>query len=61
MLIKTSLNPVDAVNGFVYEKVELVPGLSQPNDVRLDVSMRPQRCSRGACSGCGRRDSTYDT
>jgi transposase len=61
MLIKTLLNRVQPVKGFVYDKVELVPDLSQPDDVRLDVTMRARRGSRGVCSGCGRRGATYDT
>lgn len=61
MLIKTLLNRVQPVKGFVYDKVQLVPDISQPDDVRLEVSMRPRRRSRGVCSGCGRRGPTYDT
>ena len=61
MRIKTLLNRVQPVKGFVYDKVELVPDLSQPDDVRLDVTMRARRGSRGVCSSCGRRGPTYDT
>jgi transposase len=61
MLIKTLLNRVHPVKGFVYEKVELVADARQPNEVHLAVSMRSRRRSRGVCSGCGRRGATYDT
>lgn len=61
MLIKTLLNRVQPVKGFVYDKVQLVPDPTQPDAIRLDVTMRPRRRSRGVCSGCGRRGPTYDT
>lgn len=61
MLIKTLLNRVQPVKGFVYDKVQLVADPSQPDAIRLDVTMRPRRRSRGVCSGCGRRGPTYDT
>lgn len=61
MLIKTMLNRVHAVKGFVYGKIELVADRSLPNGVHLAVWMRPRRRSRGVCSGCGRRGPTYDT
>ena len=61
MLIKTLLNRVHPVKGFVYDKVQLAADPSQPDAIRLDVMMRPRRGSRGVCSGCGRRGATYDT
>jgi len=61
MLIKTVLNRVHPVKGFVYEKVNMVPDAARPNEVRLDVRVRPRRGSRGTCSGCGRRGPGYDT
>jgi transposase len=60
MLIKTLLNRVHPVKGFVYEKDQLVKDRTQPNGCRLDVQVRPRRGSRGICCGCGRRGSTYD-
>ena len=47
--------------GFVYDKVQLAADSSQADAIRLDVTMRPRRGSRGVCSGCGRRGATYDT
>jgi transposase len=61
MLIKTLLNRVQPVKGFVYDKVQLVPDAGQADAIRLDVTVRPRRRSRGVCSGCGRRGPTYDT
>jgi len=60
MLLKTVLNRVHRVKGFVYEKVELIEAPDQPTGLRIDVQVRPRRGSRGYCSGCGRRGSTYD-
>jgi transposase len=57
MLIKTVLNYVHPVKGFVYEKIRLVDcGVKQI----LEVGVRPRQGSQGYCSGCGRRGPTYD-
>jgi transposase len=61
MLLKTLLNRVHPVKGFVYERDRLVPDLTQPNGVRIEADLRPRQGSRGRCSGCGRRGPTYDT
>lgn len=61
MLVKTLLNRVHPVKGFVYQKEVLVPDREQPNGVRLEAWLRPRRGSAGVCSGCGRRGPTYDT
>lgn len=61
MLIKTVLNHVHPVKGFVYEKVALVSESAELNTVRLDVRIRARRGSRGICSSCGRRGPGYDT
>lgn len=61
MLLKTILNRVHPVKGFVYEKVKLVPDAFACNGVRLEVSMRARRGSQGVCSSCGRRGPGYDT
>ena len=53
MQVKTVLNRVHKVKGFVYEKVRFVGGT-------LEVDVRPRRGSRPYCSGCGRRGPTYD-
>lgn len=61
MQLKTLLNRVHPVKGFVYQKVAQVTDESQPNGSRLDVAVRPRRGSRGVCSGCQRKGPTYDT
>jgi transposase len=53
MLVKTLLNRVHKVKGFVYENVHF------RGDV-LEVDVRARRRSRAFCSGCGRRGPTYD-
>ena len=53
MLLKTVLNRVHPVKGFVYEKVQLIEAADQPTGLRIDVQVRPRRGSRGYCSGCG--------
>ncbi len=53
MLVKTVLNRVHKVKGFVYEKVRFTGD-------RIEVEIRPRRGSRPYCSGCGRRGPTYD-
>lgn len=54
MLVKTVLNRVHKVKGFVYEKVRF-------NGDQIEVQVRPHRRSRPICSGCGRRGPGYDT
>jgi len=61
MLIKTLLNRVHPVKGFVYDKDQLVADPSAPSGVRIEVHLRPRQGSAGACSGCGKRGPTYDT
>jgi transposase len=51
--IKTVLNRVHKIKGFVYQTMRFVG-----ND--LEVKVRPRRGSRPYCSGCGRRGPTYD-
>lgn len=53
MQVKTVLNRVHKVKGFVYQKVRFA------GDV-IEVDVRPRRGSRPYCSGCGRRGPTYD-
>ncbi|MFQ5859810.1 MAG: ISL3 family transposase [Anaerolineae bacterium] len=53
MLIKTVLNRVHKVKGFVYEKVRF-------DHDEFEVDVRPRRGSRPCCRGCGRQSSTYD-
>jgi transposase len=61
MLLKTLLNRVHPVKGFVYQKDNLVDDPTQPNGVRVEVPTRPRRGSQGVCSGCGHPGPTYDT
>ena len=53
MQVKTVLNRVHKVKGFVYEQIRFV------RDV-IEGDVRPRRGSRPYCSGCGRRGATYD-
>ncbi|MFQ5463558.1 MAG: ISL3 family transposase, partial [Phycisphaerae bacterium] len=53
MLIKTILNCVHPIKGFVYEKVRF-------GDGEIEVEVRPRQGSRPYCRGCGRRGATYD-
>jgi transposase len=61
MLLKTLLNRVHPVKGFVYETDALVQDAAAPNAVRIEASLRPRKGSRGVCSCCGRPGPTYDT
>ena len=59
--MKTLLNQVHPVKGFVYEKLKRVADPEQPNGCRIEVELRVRRRSKGVCSGCGHRGATYDT
>jgi transposase len=54
MRLKTVLNRVHPVKGFVYEKARF-------HDDQIGIAVRPRRRSRPICSGCGRRGPGYDT
>jgi transposase len=54
MQLKTVLNRVHKIKGFVYENARFAG-----ND--LEVTVRPHLKSRPMCSGCGRRGPGYDT
>lgn len=54
MRIKTVLNRVHKVKGFVYEKVRF-------NGDQIEVEIRPRKGARPICSGCGRPGPGYDT
>lgn len=60
MQLKTLLNRVHPVKGFVYKKIELIEDLEKHNGCRVEVALRPRFSSRGYCSGCVRRGPTYD-
>jgi transposase len=61
MQLKTLLNFVHPVKGFIYEKARMMDDPSQPNGKRIEVTLRARRGSHGVCSSCGRRGATYDT
>lgn len=54
MRLKTVLNRVHKVKGFVYEKVRFVGD-------EIEVEVRPRKGSRPICSGCDRPGPGYDT
>ena len=60
MLLKTLLNRVHPVKGFIYGKTKLVDDNSLPNGTRLEVQLRSRAGSKGICSGCGQAGATYD-
>jgi transposase len=60
MLLKTLLNRVHPVKGFVYEKQRLVADATAPNGVRIEVGLRARKRSKGVCGGCRRTGPTYD-
>jgi transposase len=60
MHLKTLLNKVHPVKGFVYTKERLVPDARARNGVRLEVWLRARKGSRGICSVCGSKGPTYD-
>lgn len=61
MQLKTLMNRVAPVKGFVYQEIHLVDDEQQANDCRLEVKLRNRHRSKGTCSSCGRRGPTYDT
>jgi transposase len=55
MQLKTILNFVHPIKGFIYESIQWdTPGVS------FKVALRSRKNSQGVCSGCGRAGSTYD-
>jgi transposase len=54
MQVKTVLNRVHKIKGFVYEKIRFVGD-------HIEVDVRPRKRSRPICSGCGRQGPGYDT
>ena len=53
MQVKTVLNRVHKIKGFVYGKIRLT-------DDRIEVHVRPRKGSRPICSGCGQPGPGYD-
>ena len=60
MLVKTLLNRVHPVKGFIYGNIQLVPDDLLANGMCLEVQLRARAGSRGICSGCGKKGPTYD-
>lgn len=58
MLVKTILNRVHPIKGFVYEHLEIVGG-AEPPIVKVDV--RAHARSRPICSVCGQRGPVHQT
>jgi len=56
MQVKTLLNRVHKVKGFVYESVRF----RDSEDAVIEATIRPRRGSRPFCSGCGLPGRTYD-
>ena len=54
MQIKTVLNRVHKIKGFVYGKIRMT-------DTHIEVHVRPRRGSRAICSSCGVPGPGYDT
>lgn len=55
MQLKTVLNRVHRIKGFVYERDRFV------DDDQIEVEVRPRKGSRPICAGCSRRGPGYDT
>ena len=60
MQLKTLLNRVHPVKGFVYEREALVEDTAAANGVRIEAHLRARAGSKGKCSGCGKSGRTYD-
>ena len=60
MELKTILNRVYRLPGFVYGTIRLVPARKQGEKDSLEVEVRPRANSQAQCSGCGKRVPGYD-
>lgn len=60
MQLKTLLNAVHPVKGFVYGKARRVEDASAANGFRIEVELDHRKGSRGVCSGCGKAGPGYD-
>ena len=60
MQLKTLLNRIHPVKGFVYEKLQMIEDGRPPTGFGIEVQIQARRSSRGHCSGCGKRGRTYD-
>ena len=60
MELKTILNRVYQLPGFVYGKIRLVRAKEEGERDRLEVEVRPRANGRALCSGCGQPAPGYD-
>ena len=58
MQLKTILNRVHKLKGFVYDKIRLY---EIEGELFLEAEVRPHKRNRPICSGCGKKRSGYDT
>ena len=61
MQLKTILNQVYRLPGFVYGKIRLVPAEEEGERPRVEVEVRPRANGQAQCSGCGERAPGYTT
>ena len=55
MELKTILNRVYQLPGFVYGRIRLVRAAQEGERDRIEVEVRPRANGRALCSGCGHR------
>ena len=60
MELKTILNRVYQLPGFVYGKIRLVRAREAGQQDRIEVDVRPRANGRALCSGCGHPAPGYD-
>ena len=60
MELKTVLNRVCQLPGFVYGRIRLVPAGKEGERDRIEVEVRPRAKGRALCSGCGQPAPGYD-
>ena len=58
MHIRSILNHVEELKGFVYESEKFIASGDRPT---LDVVVRPRKGCQGYCGACGKKGPTYDT
>jgi transposase len=57
--LRTVLNRVHPLKGFVYKDIRMVPTKGSPK-VRIEVVIASRKNSRGHCAICGEAHATYD-
>jgi len=58
MHIRSILNRVEKLKGFVYESERFITSGDRPS---IEVVVRPRKGTQGYCGGCGNKGPTYDT